>query len=55
MEVIAVGTLTPAQQKQLTLDLLEFFYQAHRRAAQAQPQSANPPTPAVVERQPPHA
>jgi hypothetical protein len=26
MEVIAVGTLTPVQQKQLTLDLLEFFY-----------------------------
>ncbi|OLZ08669.1 hypothetical protein [Sulfobacillus thermosulfidooxidans] len=25
MEVIAVGTLTPAQQKQLTLDLLESF------------------------------
>ncbi len=55
MQVIAVGTLTAAQQKQLTQDLLEFFYQAHRRAAQTPPPSTHPSAPAMVERQPPPA
>ncbi|MCL5972248.1 MAG: hypothetical protein M1499_06780 [Firmicutes bacterium] len=31
MKVTAIGTLTPAQQRQLAYDLLEFFYQAHRQ------------------------
>lgn len=32
MKVTAIGTLTPAQQKQLAYDMLEFLYQAHRQA-----------------------
>ena len=44
LKVIAVNPPTPDQCKQLTLDLLEFFYQAHRQAERGRLLGASAPS-----------
>jgi len=52
VKVTAIGTLTPAQQRQLAYDLLKFFYLAHRQGEKTRMSTNTTEDPSVTRHTP---